>query len=61
VREVTGEGVYLLDKLDGLSKNLGFNSYTDGSKPMIDIFFITMALNGWNSWFAARDYSILHR
>jgi cation/acetate symporter len=42
--EVTGEGVYLLDKLDGLSTQLGFNSYTDGSKPMIDIFFITMAL-----------------
>ena len=42
--EVTGEGVYLLDKLDGLSKELGFNTYTDGSKPMIDIFFITMAL-----------------
>jgi len=41
---VTGEGVYLLDKLDGLSTQLGFNSYTDGSKPMIDIFFITMAL-----------------
>ncbi len=42
--EVTGEGVYLLDKLDGLSEELGFNTYTDGSKPMIDIFFITMAL-----------------
>src|SRR6056300_1809418 len=42
--EVTGEGVYLLDKLDGLSTQLGFNSYTDGSKPMIDIFCITGAL-----------------
>lgn len=42
--EVQGEGVYLLDKLDGLSKELGFNTYTDGSKPTIDIFFITMAL-----------------
>lgn len=42
--EVVGEGVYLLDKLDGLSAELGFDSYTDGSKPLIDIFFITAAL-----------------
>ncbi len=42
--EVLGEGVYLLDKLDGLSAELGFDSYTDGSKPLIDIFFITAAL-----------------
>tara|TARA_R110002096_G_scaffold84777_1_gene195518 strand:- start:928 stop:2709 length:1782 start_codon:yes stop_codon:yes gene_type:complete len=42
--EVTGEGVYLLDKLDGLSQELGFSTYTDGSKSMVDIFFITMAL-----------------
>jgi cation/acetate symporter len=42
--EVAGESVYLLDKLDGLSQDLGFASYTDGSKPMIDVFFITMAL-----------------
>jgi len=37
-------GVYLLDKLDGLSAELGFAAYTSGSKPTIDIFFITMAL-----------------
>ncbi|MDF1658065.1 MAG: cation acetate symporter [Verrucomicrobiales bacterium] len=42
--EVTGEGVFLLDKLDGLSQDLGFAPYTDGSKGMVDIFFITMAL-----------------
>ena len=42
--QVTGEEVYLLDKLDGLSQELGFAQYTDGSKPMIDVFFITMAL-----------------
>lgn len=42
--EVTGEGVFLLDKLDGLSQELGFAPYTDGSKSMIDMFFITMAL-----------------
>ncbi|NNL01921.1 MAG: cation acetate symporter [Eudoraea sp.] len=39
-----GESVSLLDKLDGLSTALGFDQYTNGSKPMIDIFFITAAL-----------------
>lgn len=38
------DGVYLLDKLDGLHQELGFASYTDGSKGMIDVFFITAAL-----------------
>jgi cation/acetate symporter len=42
--EVVGEGISLLDKLDGLSTDLGFDQYTKGSKPMIDIFFITAAL-----------------
>jgi cation/acetate symporter len=37
-------GKTLLDKLDGLHKELGFNAYTDGSKSMIDVFFITAAL-----------------
>ncbi len=41
---VIGENVYLLDKLDGLSTELGFAEYTNGSKSMIDIFFITAAL-----------------
>jgi cation/acetate symporter len=39
-----GSGVYLLDKLDGLSLELGFNEYTSGSKDMIDVFCITAAL-----------------
>ncbi|MGB5271594.1 MAG: sodium:solute symporter family protein [Eudoraea sp.] len=41
---VIGESVSLLDKLDGLSMELGFDEYTKGSKPMIDVFFITAAL-----------------
>ncbi len=41
---VVGENVYLLDKLDGLSTELGFAEYTNGSKSIIDIFFITAAL-----------------
>ena len=39
-----GSGVYLLDKLDGLSTELGFNAYTDGSKSVTDVFAITLAL-----------------
>jgi cation/acetate symporter len=39
-----GSGVYLLDKLDGLSVELGFNEYTSGTKGMIDVFCITAAL-----------------
>ncbi|WP_417346881.1 sodium:solute symporter family protein [Ferrimonas sp.] len=39
-----GSGMYLLDKLDGLSTELGFSQYTDGSKSTIDVFFITAAL-----------------
>ncbi|TXI68987.1 MAG: cation acetate symporter [Flavobacterium sp.] len=41
---VAGEDVYLLDKLNGLSTELGFNEYTDGSKSMLDVFAITLAL-----------------
>lgn len=37
-------GIYLLDKLDGLSTELGFAQYTEGSKSTIDVFFITGAL-----------------
>ncbi|MCB9057037.1 MAG: cation acetate symporter [Calditrichae bacterium] len=38
-------GGYLLDKLDGLSTQLGFAAYTGrGAKSMIDVFFITAAL-----------------
>ena len=39
-----GSGVYLLEKLDLLSKDLGFNEYTEGSKSILDIFCITLAL-----------------
>ncbi|MEL6484685.1 MAG: VC_2705 family sodium/solute symporter, partial [Bacteroidota bacterium] len=38
------DGIYLLDKLDGLMTDLGFTAYTDGSKSMTDVFFITAAL-----------------
>ena len=41
---VTGEEVSLLDKLDGLSEELGFSKYTEGQKATVDVFFITAAL-----------------
>lgn len=37
-------GMYLLDKLDGLHRDLGFAEYTSGSKSKLDVFFITAAL-----------------
>ena len=39
-----GESVSLLSKLDGLSEELGFNRYTEGVKPTVDVFFITACL-----------------
>ncbi|AWX45868.1 putative symporter YwcA [Flagellimonas maritima] len=39
-----GSGMYLLDKLNGLSTELGFSEYTSGSKSLIDVFAITLAL-----------------
>ncbi|MAU72660.1 MAG: cation acetate symporter [Pseudozobellia sp.] len=39
-----GSGIYLLDKLNGLSTELGFAEYTDGKKSTIDVFMITLAL-----------------
>lgn len=41
---VSEPNVYLLDKLDGLNRELGFTAYTDGSKSPIDVFAITFAL-----------------
>ncbi|OAB78661.1 sodium:solute symporter family protein [Cochleicola gelatinilyticus] len=38
------DGVYLLDKLDGLQQELGFSEYTSGSKSTMDVFAITLAL-----------------
>ncbi|MCP4441798.1 MAG: cation acetate symporter [Aureispira sp.] len=38
------DGTYLLDKLDGLHTQLGFEEYTSNKKSMVDIFAITLAL-----------------
>ena len=37
-------GGYLLDRLDGLSEQLGFPAYTEGQRTTQDMFFITAAL-----------------
>ena len=39
-----GSGTFLLDKLDGLSTDLGFAEYTEGTKSIVDVFAITLAL-----------------
>ncbi len=39
-----GSGTFLLDRLDGLTRELGFGAYTDGTKSTLDVFFITAAL-----------------
>ena len=40
----SADGVYLLDKLNGLHEELGFSEYTSGSKSTLDVFLITAAL-----------------
>jgi cation/acetate symporter len=37
-------GGYLLDRLDGMSEDLGFPIYTEGQRSTQDVFFITAAL-----------------
>ena len=38
------DGVFLLDKLDNLHRELGFAAYTTGTKSKLDVFLITAAL-----------------
>lgn len=40
----TSDGMYLLDKLNGLHTELGFSAYTEGTKSMLDVVAITAAL-----------------
>ena len=39
-----GSGLYVLQKLNLVLTDLGFGEYTDGSKSMVDVFCITLAL-----------------
>lgn len=42
--DTVADGTYLLDKLDGLQRELGFHEYTTGSKSTLDVFMIAAAL-----------------
>ena len=42
--QIVGENIYLLEKLNNVLTDLGFNAYTDSSRAKIDIFCITAAL-----------------
>jgi cation/acetate symporter len=37
-------GISVLERLDGLSRELGFSAYTEGQKSTVDVFFIAAAL-----------------
>jgi cation/acetate symporter len=39
-----GETVGMLDKLDAIDRELGFNEFTNGTKSRLDVFMITLAL-----------------
>ncbi len=42
--KISGENIYLLQKLDAVVTELGFREYTRGNKSTIDMFMITLAL-----------------
>ena len=42
--QISGTSTYLLEKLDQLNVDLGFDEYTSNTKSNIDVFFITAAL-----------------
>ena len=42
--QISGSSIYLLEKLDRLNVELGFDEYTSNTKSNIDVFFITAAL-----------------
>jgi len=43
-RLTDGSGAFLLDRLDGLTRDLGFGAYTGGRKGTLDVLFITASL-----------------
>ncbi len=42
--KISGENIYLLQKLDAVVTELGFREYTQGDKSTLDMFMITLAL-----------------
>ena len=55
------EGVYLLDKLDGLHRELGFHEYTSGSKSMFDVFLYYHGSDGRYRRTATRNCTLFYR
>ena len=53
-------GSSLLDKLDGLSTELGFDEYTTGKKDTMDTFFYYNGLNGRDSRITSCNRTIFH-
>jgi cation/acetate symporter len=41
---ISGDSVYMLDKLDQVVQDLGFSAYTEGTQSTINVFFLTLAL-----------------
>jgi cation/acetate symporter len=41
---IVDSDVYLIDKLNGLSTELGFSEYTQSNRGMLDVFMVTLAL-----------------
>src|SRR5690606_14403132 len=44
ITEQAYDSVYMLDKLDQVVKDLGFNAYTESTQSTTNIFFLTLAL-----------------
>ncbi len=44
LQDASAQGKHLLDVLNQLQQDLGFAQYTSGTRPKIDVFFITFAL-----------------
>ena len=51
---------FLLDRLDGLSQELGFPTYTDGHRSTQDVFY-HRSLDVWNRWPAPCNHPVFYR
>jgi cation/acetate symporter len=57
---VGSEGVYLLDKLDGLHRELGFDAYTGGGQNQAGRVLYNRSFDGRDSRFTACDHPLFH-
>ena len=56
-----GSGVFLLDRLDGFTNELGFGVYTEGRKATTRRFLHHRRAHGRHGGIAPRDRTLLHR